>query len=87
VIPLPGLRVDRLADGAEQTQRIVPVGERTQPNAPLDPNYRPETTQKLDAAKPAEADAPFDPEATQRMDDSNWRLQEAKRILQGIPQK
>jgi hypothetical protein len=69
------------------TQKLSPAGERTQPNAPLDPDYRPDTTQKIEAAKPADSATPFNPETTQRMDDSVWRLEEAKRILQGIPQK
>jgi len=81
------MATQRLPAGAEETQRIFPVGERTQPNAPLDPNYRPDSTQKIDATQSPEPAAPFDPETTQRMDDSIWRLEEAKRILQGIPQK
>jgi hypothetical protein len=67
----------------------------------LDPNFRPESTQKIDASPnttqkidPApnttqKLDAAAAPgaEQTQRLDDSIWRLQEAKRILQGINQK
>jgi hypothetical protein len=81
------------------TQKLTPESERTQPvdtavlrpRAPdgdrtvqipaLDPAWRPEATQRID---PAPAD---DAQVTQRLDDSIWRLQEAKRILQGIGKK
>jgi hypothetical protein len=57
----------------------------------LDPNYRPpETPQKADPNPPTEPlpqQASSDAETTQRIDDSIWRLQEAKRILQGITPK
>jgi hypothetical protein len=67
--------------------------ERTQKIAPLDPNFRPEaakvdSTQRLDAVKPPPPEpGASEAETTQRIDDSIWRLQEAKRILQGIQQK
>ncbi len=100
---LDPLATQRLPIGAEQTQRLPPaevtqrvpvakVGESTQPNKAFDP----EATQEMDftakpeaapAAPPKPDAAAFDAEATQRIDDSIWRLQEAKRILSGIPQK
>ena len=72
----------------ERTQQFD--AERTQKP------FNPERTQQFDAAgKPVDSTqklpttpAPSDnPEATQRIDDSIWRLEEAKRILQNIPQK
>jgi hypothetical protein len=66
------MATQKLPPNAEQTQRMPKVGESTQPNAPLDPKWNPEATQQLDA------------ETTQRIDDSIWRLQEAKRILSGV---
>jgi|GEM_PF-11852 len=72
--------------------------ERTQP--PFDPErtqkpFNPERTQQFGAdGQPADstqklptASANPNPEATQRIDDSIWRLEEAKRILSNIPQK
>jgi hypothetical protein len=56
---------------AERTQRVGD-GERTQQIAALDPAFRPDATQKLEAGA----------ETTQRTDDALRRLQEAKRILQ-----
>jgi hypothetical protein len=63
---------------AERTQKIAPDAERTQKIAALDPSYRPDVTQKLEAAGP---------ETSQRTEDSIRRLQEAKRILQKSTQK
>jgi len=76
-------------------------GERTQKVRPLDPAFDPMKTQKLDAtrmeetqildAKKMETTAILDAspasnaEVTQRLDDSIWRLQEARRILQKLP--
>jgi hypothetical protein len=65
-------------------------GDKTLKIPALDPNFKPEETQILDAAT---APAPLteaektDAQVTQRLDDSIWRLQEARRILQGLPQK
>jgi hypothetical protein len=59
----------------------------------LDLNGDMGATQKIDVAAAQKADAgatrKLDPEAqvTQRLDDSIWRLQEARRILAGLPQK
>lgn len=71
--------------GAERTQPIAEA-ERTQRIAPLDPRYSPDSTQVLNPAAPR-PEPETDAETAQRIDDSIWRLQEAKRILQGIPQK
>jgi hypothetical protein len=76
---------------AERTQRIEPArapahaadGDKTMKIAALDPAYKPGATQPLEAARPAGPD----PEATQPLDDSIWKLQEAKRILKGIREK
>jgi hypothetical protein len=72
----------------ERTQRIEPVraparaadGDKTMKIAKLDPAYQPGNTQPLEGKGP-------DPEATQPLDDSIWKLQEAKRILKGIREK
>ncbi len=68
----------------------VSEGDQTQKIAALDPNWKPEATQRLeDFVAGADPAAPPNTEAqvTQRLDDSIWRLQEARRILQGLPQK
>jgi hypothetical protein len=79
---------------AETTQRVPNPAESTHPSRPTETAWNPEATQQLDPpAKPAAAapkpdtGVPADAETTQRIDDSIWRLQEAKRILSGIPQK
>jgi dynamin family protein len=69
---------------AERTQRIdakpvekprsAPEGEKTMQIPKLDPNYRPDSTQKI-----APAD---DPQATQKLEDAIQKLQQAKRLLQ-----
>jgi len=69
---------------AERTQRIdakpvekprsTPEGEKTMQIPKLDPNYRPDSTQKI-----APAD---DPQATQKLEDAIQKLQQAKRLLQ-----
>ena len=81
-------RTQRIEPGIERTQRIDPAkaarspeGDRTVQIPKLDPGYRPEATQPIDPGATPQA------EATQRLDDSIWRLQEAKRILQGIGKK
>jgi hypothetical protein len=83
------MATQKLPPESERTQRIDPAaipvrspdGDRTMQIPALDPSFRPEATQRIDAAPGAEA------EQTQRLDDSIWRLQEAKRILQGIGKK
>ena len=79
-------RTQRLA--AERTQRIDPVpplprapeGDKTMKITALDPSYKPGNTQPLEGKGP-------DPEATQPLDDSIWKLQEAKKILKSIREK
>ena len=92
----------KLPPNADRTSKMTTDDmERTQKVTALDPNYRPDSTQKLDPQTTQKLDpqstqkldpaAPLapstDPETTQRIDDSIWRLEEAKRILQNIPQK
>jgi hypothetical protein len=68
--------------GPESTQRTGP--EITQPLGPEDTQILgAQTTQKIDPITAPDTNA----EHTQRLDDSIWRLQEAKRILQGMNQK
>jgi hypothetical protein len=92
-------RIDR---PPEQTQ---PIGNRPKPpelprevkddrtiqTRRLDPNFKPEATQKLDLNPPTlplpDRPGELSPEATQRLDDSVWRLEEAKRILKGVKAK
>jgi len=82
------MKTQKLEPESERTQRIDPPrvarspdGDRTVQIPKLDPNYRPDATQPMESAGEPGA------EATQRLDDSIWRLQEAKRILQGIGKK
>jgi hypothetical protein len=67
----------------------APDGDRTQKITALDPGYNPEATQKLTTEQMEKtAILPEDAagaQVTQRLDDSIWRLQEARRILQGLP--
>jgi Dynamin family len=77
---------------AEKTQRVpMTEGEKTMKIQKLDPNYRPpEGPQKVDPSNPPTEPLPqasSEAESTQRIDDSIWRLQEAKRILSGITPK
>ncbi len=72
-------RTQRLAD-AQRTQRMKAVmadAEKTQEIPKYDPGFKPEATQMLPATDDARA-----AEKTQRIDDSIWKLEEAKRILQ-----
>jgi hypothetical protein len=93
------MATQKLDPGATQrfdsmaTQKLDPMATQKLPTAA--PAFDPEVTQQMDQASP-KPDAPpaakpepsdFDAEATQRIDDSIWRLQDAKRILSGIPQK
>jgi len=65
--------------------------DRTIQTRKLDPAFKPEATQKLDLNPPTTPlggkDGELNPEATQRLDDSIWRLEEAKRILKGVKEK
>jgi hypothetical protein len=66
-----------------------PEGDRTQKITALDPSYNPDATQKLTPEQMEKTSIlPEDAagaQVTQRLDDSIWRLQEARRILQGLP--
>jgi len=92
----------RMDKGPEMTQPIPNVpkapdlprvveSDRTMQIKRLDPNFKPEATQRMDLNPPTmplpgkEGDA--NPESTQRLDDSIWRLEEAKRILKGVKEK
>ncbi|HYC35652.1 MAG TPA: dynamin family protein [Usitatibacter sp.] len=81
----PEDRTER-TDGRERTERVQPAepentqrmpsnAEKTQQIPELDPSYRPDATQKMDA------------QSTQRLDDTITRLQEAKRLLQEANKK
>jgi hypothetical protein len=82
---------------AGATQKIAAVDTGFRPEAtqilggtpPSDPGFKPEATQILGAAPASGGPDPksTDSEVTQRLDDSIWRLQEARRILQGVRQK
>ena len=65
--------------------------DRTIQTRRLDPGFKPEATQKLDLNPPTmplpDKPGELSPEATQRLDDSVWRLEEAKRILKGVKEK
>jgi hypothetical protein len=85
--------------GDQDTQRLGPTptpeeaacarADRTMKIQKLDPSFKPEETQRIDPQprhRPLEGSA-IRGETTQRIDDSIWRLQEAKRILKGITPK
>jgi hypothetical protein len=59
-----------------------PPGERTMQIKALDPGFKPDSTQKLGPGTVPAAPDMSNAEVTQRLDDSIWRLQEAKRLLQ-----
>jgi hypothetical protein len=65
--------------------------DRTMQVKKLDPTFKPESTQRMDLNPPTvplpDKPGEMDPEATQRLDDSIWRLEEAKRILKGVKEK
>ncbi len=74
---------------SERTQRIEPAAspERTQRIDPTTTQpFHPERTQRLQAES-APAEKPPEPTRTQRLDASIQKLQEAKRLLQGVTQK
>ena len=103
------IQTRRLEEPAEKLQRSSAEGDKTMQIPRLDPNYRPEstqkiepspvsthklepspnTTQKIDPNPPTQPlpSGVSDAEATQRIDDSIWRLKEAQRILQGVKEK
>ena len=95
-------KTQRIDVPAEDTQRLgptpvpvkrAPEGDKTVQIPKLDPSYNPEATQRIDAPDPSTtqkldtAPASSEAEQTQRIDDSIWRLEEAKRILQGVREK
>lgn len=86
-------RTQRLDKQSPDKARPAPAseGDRTMKIQKLDPAYDPQATQKLDPNPPTEPlplpTTSSEAETTQRIDDSIWRLQEAKRILQGITHK
>jgi hypothetical protein len=91
--PINAAKPQRAADG-DRTQKIPSLDPTFKPEATqiLDrsaPVFNAEVTQILDEkpANPTEAEKAADAQVTQRLDDSIWRLQEARRILQGLPQK
>jgi hypothetical protein len=100
-IPSPE-STQRIDKSAEMTQPIpniprapelprVVESDRTMQIKKLDPGFKPESTQRMDLNPPTmplpgkEGDP--NPESTQRLDDSIWRLEEAKRILKGVKEK
>ena len=83
-------RTQMSMENMERTQRIKPLDAGFHPESTqkIDTPPKPESTQKLDVQAPSGPLAPStNPETTQRIDDSIWRLEEARRILQNIPQK
>jgi hypothetical protein len=92
----------RMEKAPETTQRIPDApkapelpraveNDRTMQIKKLDPGFRPEATQRMDLNPPTMPlpgkEGEISPEATQRLDDSVWRLEEAKRILKGVKEK
>jgi hypothetical protein len=88
----PGAEKTQILDGPQVTQRVPFNAEKTETLQPEEAKrmFEPQKTQKLnpgDTQKLDPAPLPSDAEVTQRIDDSIWRLQEAKRILSGINNK
>jgi len=78
----PNAEKTQILDGPQATQRLNLEKTHILDAEEAQAQFQPTKTQKLDnSATPADA------EVTQRIDDSIWRLQEAKRILQGINNK
>jgi hypothetical protein len=80
------------ADGGDKTVQIPKLDPTFKPEATQILDNTPQTTQKLDPSpnttQKLDPNAPASSaEQTQRLDDSIWKLQEAKRILQNINQK
>jgi hypothetical protein len=91
-------RAQQMINDGERTQKIRALDPNFRPEATQQMELPPTATQRLptDTQKlpPSSSLAPLSPEealkaaeTTQRIDDSIWRLQEAKRILDNIPQK
>ncbi len=92
-------RID-LANSPQDTQRLGPTptpadkpmreADQTMKIPKLDPAFQPEATQRIDPNPPTvplEGASYPEAQTTQRIDDSIWRLQEARRILKGIAPK
>ncbi len=89
----------RMDAAPQTTQRLGPTptpaekpreGDRTMKIAKLDAAFKPEATQRIEPnapTTPVDGSTYSEAETTQRIDDSIWRLQEAKRILKGITPK
>jgi len=85
----------RLGESTPQPVPPQPIGEKTIKTTRLDPGFRPEATQRLDPSPNTTQKLDPNPntqplsnaESTQRLDDSIWKLQEAKRLLQKITPK
>ena len=80
------------ADGGDKTVQIPRLDPNFRPDATQKLDVSPNTTQKLDPSpnttQKLDPNAPLsNAEQTQRLDDSIWKLQEAKRILQNIDPK
>jgi hypothetical protein len=92
-LPSDAVTTQRLGEATPQPAPPQPVGEKTMKMAKLDPGFRPEATQRLDPSpittqKLEPNTQPLsNAESTQRLDDSIWKLQEAKRLLQKITPK
>jgi hypothetical protein len=89
-------RIDLTATSPERTQRIDPAAASPERTQRLDPAttqpFHPERTQRLQAEPAPEppeppAKPPDEATRTQRLDASIQKLQEAKRLLQGVTQK
>jgi hypothetical protein len=90
---------ERMGAAGQTTQRLGPTptpaekpreGDKTMKIPRLDPAFMPEATQRIDPnppTMPLEGATYPEAESTQRIDDSIWRLQEARRILKGITPK
>jgi hypothetical protein len=88
----PNAEKTQILDGPQTTQRVPFNAEKTETLQPEEARqmFEPGKTQKLNPGDTQRIDPnaiPSDAEVTQRIDDSIWRLQEAKRILQGINNK
>ena len=71
------MATQKLPEGADRTQKLPDGADRTQ--------KLPDGAERTQRIEPPLKSA--DPETTQKLDDSIWRLQEARRILQGLNQK
>ncbi len=89
-IELDDQDTQRLGPTPTPAQKPMVDGDKTMKIPRLDPAYKPEVTQKIELnapTQPLEGSNVAGAETTQRIDDSIWRLQEARRILKGITPK